>query len=76
MIVGSIASAVAVMTRAMRGNHPVEGAKVGHEEYYSEDPPHLSDLERVVRIARNLKKSCRGRSGKEFQYVNEFITKA
>ena len=55
MIVGSIASAVAVMTRAMRGNHPVEGAKVGHEEYYSEDPPHLSDLERVVRIARNLK---------------------
>ena len=63
MIVGSVTPVVAIMTRAMRENQPVEGEMVGHEEYSSEDPPHLSDLGKVVRAAR--------RATKDFNHVKD-----
>jgi hypothetical protein len=51
VVVGSIIPAVAVMTRAMRGNQQVELEPDVHEECSLEELPRLSDLEEVVRVA-------------------------
>lgn len=47
------------MTRAMRNNRYVEGETIGQENYSSEDPPHLSDLERVIQTARRATKDLK-----------------
>lgn len=40
VIVGSVAPALAIMTRAMRGNRKLERETVVQEECSSKDPPH------------------------------------
>lgn len=46
------APSLAFTTRAMRGNIQSEKDVEGHEEYFSDEGPHLSDLERVARQLR------------------------
>jgi hypothetical protein len=59
------APALAVTTRAMRGNIEVEKDVVGHEEYSSDEGPNLSDLDRVARVAR--------RATRELEKENEIV---
>lgn len=53
------AHALAVTTRAMRGNVPVENELDGQEEYSSDDeePPHFPDLEKIASVARQATKA-------------------
>ena len=51
------APALAVTTRAKRGNFQVEKDVKGQEEYSSDEAPHLSDLDRVARTARRATKA-------------------
>ena len=43
---------LAVTTRAMRGKTPLEVGVEGQEEYFLDEDPNLSELDRVARVAR------------------------
>lgn len=50
------APALAITTRAMRGNIQAEKDVEGQEEYFSDEAPRLTDLERVIRTTRRTTK--------------------
>ncbi len=56
---GSVNPVVVLIARVLRKKQPVEREMVGHEEYSSKEPPHLSNFGKVVKAAKKAAKDSK-----------------